>query len=59
MSNTEPQYTVNIYHTTTGELVKQMGPMGQRKADKVYAGAWINLNHGEYHIDIEPVEGDK
>ena len=59
MSETEPQYTVNIYHTTTGELVKQMGPMSERKADKVYAGASINLNHDEYHIEIKPVEGDK
>ena len=55
----EPQYTVNIYHTTTGELVTQMGPMGERKADKVYAGASINLNHDEYHIDIEPVEDNE
>ena len=30
----EQQYTVNIYHTTTGELVNQMGPMSERKADK-------------------------
>ena len=56
MSETEPQYTVNIYHTETGELVKKMGPMSERKADKVYEGASRNLNHDEYHIEIDPVE---
>jgi len=52
----EPQYTVSIYHTETGELVKKMGPMSERKADKVYDGASRNLNHDEYHIEIDRVE---
>lgn len=47
----EKQFIVRIVHTETGEVVKTMGPMSARKADKVYDGASINLNHDAYHIE--------
>ena len=34
------------------EVVKRMGPMPERKADEVDAGANINLNHEEYYTRI-------
>jgi hypothetical protein len=37
------------------EVVKRMGPMHERRADKVADGASINLNHDEYSVRI--VEG--
>lgn len=34
------------------EVVKRMGPMSDRKADKVDSGANINLNHEKYYTRI-------
>jgi hypothetical protein len=43
---------VEIVNTKTDEVVKRMGPMSERKAEKVESGASINLNHEEYHTRI-------
>lgn len=34
------------------EIVKRMGPMDERKADKVSAGACRNMNHDEYFTRV-------
>lgn len=34
------------------EVVKRMGPMGVRQADKVRAGAEINLNYDQYAVRV-------
>jgi hypothetical protein len=39
---------VEIVNTKTKEVVKRIGPMTERAADRVEAGASINLNHAEY-----------
>lgn len=43
---------VEIVNTKTGKVVKRMGPMNERAADRVKSGAMINLNHAEYHTRI-------
>jgi hypothetical protein len=43
---------VEIVNTKTGEVVKRMGPMSERSADRVEDGANINLNHAEYFTRI-------
>ena len=45
-------YYVEIVEYGTGEIVKSMGPMSERKANKVEGGANINLNHEEYFTRI-------
>lgn len=45
-------YYVEIVERDTEEVVKRMGPMGQRKADKVKGGAEINLNHAEFFVRV-------
>ena len=44
------QYHVEIVRFDGNEVVKKMGPMPKRKADKVARGADINLNHKDYHV---------
>ena len=46
------QYFVEIVRYETDEVVKRMGPMDERKADKVDSGANINLNHDGYYTRI-------
>ena len=43
---------VEIVKTDTGEVVKRMGPMSERKAERVESGANINLNHDGYYTRI-------
>lgn len=45
---------VLIVRYTTGKVIKRMGPMSERKAEKVERGATINLNHAEFHSRIVP-----
>lgn len=53
------QYFVEIVCDADGEVVRRLGPMGEREADRVAAGASINLNHEEYTIAVVPVEGER
>ena len=48
-------FYVEIVKASSGEVVTGMGPMSERKADKVEAGAAINLNHEEYFTRIVSV----
>jgi hypothetical protein len=45
-------FYVEIVKKATGEVVQRMGPMLERKADRVESGASINLNHDEYFTRI-------
>jgi hypothetical protein len=47
-------FYVEIVKTSSGEVVERMGPMSERKADKVESGVAINLNHEEYFTRIVP-----
>jgi len=45
-------FFVEIVLISTGEVVKRLGPVNERKADKVESGVKINLNHAEYFTRI-------
>jgi len=47
---------VEIYNKATNEVCKRMGPMNDRKAERVMAGASINLNHDDFAVRIVPAE---
>jgi hypothetical protein len=47
-------FYVEIVKSSSGEVVKRIGPMSQRKADKVESGALINLNHADFFTRIVP-----
>lgn len=55
------QFFVEIRkYGSTGELaddevVERMGPMDERKAERVDGGVNINLNHSEFYTLIVPV----
>lgn len=46
----EMGHYVEIVKFDGEEVVKRMGPMSERQADKVSSGASRNLNHDEYFI---------
>jgi len=48
-------FVIIIRNKKTGEIIKRMGPMSERRADKVELGANINLNYEEYETDQEEV----
>lgn len=41
---------VEIVEYATNAVVKRMGPMSERKAEKVERGAEINLNHERFYV---------
>lgn len=49
-------YFVEVVEDATGEVVKRMGPMSRRKAERVEDGVSINMNHEAFHTRI--VEGE-
>ena len=48
----DDSYFVEIVRFKDGEVVNRMGPMSRRKAEKVDAGANINLNLEDYFTMI-------
>ena len=44
------QFYVEIVRDKGDKVMKRMGPMGERRADKVADGASINLNHEHYFV---------
>jgi len=50
---------VEIVNTETDEVVKRMGPMSNRRAEKVEGGASINLNHEEYYTRLVDKDGEE
>ena len=54
------EYYVEIVRIVTAdeceEVVKRMGPMSERKAERVEMGALHNLNHDDYFTRVVPAE---
>lgn len=50
----QPQFYVEIVNED-GDVIKRLGPMAERKADKVDDGLNINLDHDFYYTRIVPV----
>lgn len=48
------QFYVEIVAYEGDEVVKRMGPMNERAAERTERGAGINLNHAEYFTRIVP-----
>jgi hypothetical protein len=46
------EYYVEIVRYGDEEVVTKMGPMSERKADRVDSGANMNLNHDGYFTRI-------
>lgn len=49
----EEQYYVQIVETETKKVEREMGPFPKRKAEKVFGGASINLNHDKFHLVLK------
>jgi hypothetical protein len=47
-------FYVEIVKSSSGEVVKRIGPVSERKADRVESGMLINLNHADYFTRIVP-----
>jgi hypothetical protein len=47
----KPWY-VDIVETATGQVIKTMGPLTERDAERVDRGVSINLNHEKFHTNI-------
>jgi hypothetical protein len=43
---------VEIVDSETDKVVKRMGPMSERKAEKVERGAEINLDHEHFFVRV-------
>jgi len=45
-------FYVDVVASKEDKVVKRMGPMAERKAEKVDRGLNINLNHNDYYTMI-------
>lgn len=52
-------YYVRIIDLETGAVEKEMGPMSERRAEKVADGVSINLDHDRFSVTVEPEESDQ
>jgi hypothetical protein len=52
MTEAVKQYYVQIVKFDGEEVVKEIGPLGDRQASKVDRGANINLNHERFYTRI-------
>lgn len=43
---------VEIVERATSKVIKRLGPVTERVADRILAGVNINLNHDEYFAKI-------
>lgn len=48
----DTHYVEIVKYGDPEEVVKRMGPMSERQADRVDTGANINLNHEDYFTRI-------
>ena len=53
------KYYVEIIEHKTEKVIKRMGPMSARKAEKVDGGANINLDHEHYYTMIRSVDDER
>jgi hypothetical protein len=49
---TRDEVFVEIVKRQGAEVIKRMGPMPERRAERVKRGAEINLNHDDYYVRI-------
>lgn len=47
-------FVVQVIAYDDNEVVKEMGPMSERKAERVDDGVNINLNHDAFYTLIKP-----
>ncbi len=52
------KYIVKIVNTESGKIDLTMKDMTRRFAEKVKRGAEINLDHENYHVEIDKQEED-
>lgn len=45
-------YYVEVRNLQTEEVIKRLGPMSERKAERVERGMLINMNHEDYYTQI-------
>lgn len=45
------QWYIEIRRSSDDGVVKRMGPMSEHKADRVFGGVNINLDHENYYAD--------
>jgi hypothetical protein len=50
---TMSEYLVKVIEDSSGQVVKNLGPMPERKADKVFDGLMAQLNHDEYSVTMQ------
>ena len=55
----QPRFCVKIVDRKTQEVVHLSSPLTDRMADKVYEGMSINLNHDDYFIEVQEIDGDR
>ncbi len=48
----ESQFYVEVVNAKTNEFSRRIGPMSERKADRVESGVLINLNNEDYFTRI-------
>lgn len=53
------QFYVEIFRDKDSKVMSRMGPMSERRAEKVEDGAGINLNWEEYSTRIVPAKTRK
>lgn len=46
----DKSHYVEVVETQTEKVVKRLGPMSERKAEKVERGLEINLNHQRFYV---------
>ena len=52
-------WAVKVIETETGKVVKEIKAATERRADKLFDGLSINLNHEKYHVEsVELKEGE-
>lgn len=47
-------FFVEVVDAKTGKVVKRVGPVTERKADRVEGGMTVNLDHEHYFTRIVP-----
>jgi len=52
-------FYVEIVESATEKVIKRMGPMSERQAERTADGVSINLNHADYHVQVTPRQQPK
>jgi hypothetical protein len=52
-------HCVEVVEAATDKVVRRLGPMSERKAEKVERGLEINLNHDRFFVRVVPRDEKK